>query len=224
MPARRRALGGMLVRREAWRLSLRGFFVLCGLALAAIGLFIRFIYPFLAVTDRVPSEYVVAEGWLAVPELRVAAEEFAKGGFKKILTSGTLVKDEWNVADRITFADWAGSKLERIGVPTNLVQRVPSYRSEKDRTYNSALAVKEWFATNGIALRGLNVYTEGTHARRTRLLFQKAFGDDVQIGVIAIDDPTFDPRRWWCSSEGVREVIGESIAYVYARFLFRAPR
>ena len=30
----------------------------------------------------------------------------------------------------------------------------------------------------------------------------------------------YDPKRWWCYSEGVREILGETIAYVYARFFF----
>ena len=32
--------------------------------------------------------------------------------------------------------------------------------------------------------------------------------------------PDYDPGSWWCYSDGVREVIGESIAYIYARVFF----
>ena len=60
----------------------------------------------------------------------------------------------------------------------------------------------------------------GPHARRTRLLFQEAFGSKVAVGVIAVPDDAYDPRHWWRSSEGVRDVVGEAIAYVYARFFF----
>ena len=62
--------------------------------------------------------------------------------------------------------------------------------------------------------------TEDLHARRTRLLFQKALGDKVDVGVIGIPNPDYDAKHWWRYSDGVREVIGESIAYVYAKLFF----
>jgi len=34
----------------------------------------------------------------------------------------------------------------------------------------------------------------------------------------------YDPARWWRSSEGVREVLFEGFAYVYAKCLFWPPR
>jgi hypothetical protein len=33
-------------------------------------------------------------------------------------------------------------------------------------------------------------------------------------------DPEFDPDHWWKTSAGVRGVIGEGLAYLYARLLF----
>ena len=66
----------------------------------------------------------------------------------------------------------------------------------------------------------MNVVTEDTHARRTRLLFAKAFGPDISIGIIALPNPDYNAKRWWRYSEGVEQVIGESIAYVYAKFFF----
>ena len=69
-------------------------------------------------------------------------------------------------------------------------------------------------------LRSFNVLTLGVHARRSRLLFRKAFGSDLPIGVIAVQNREYDPVRWWSSSEGAKEVISEGVAYLYARFFF----
>ena len=52
------------------------------------------------------------------------------------------------------------------------------------------------------------------------MLFQDAFGQDVTVGVISAPDPDYDAAHWWRSSEGVREILGESIAYLYAKFVF----
>jgi hypothetical protein len=69
----------------------------------------------------------------------------------------------------------------------------------------------------------INVVTLGAHSRRTRLLFARAFKKESQIGIIAVPNRDFNPTRWWCSSQGVRIVSDEAIAYLYARLLFFAP-
>jgi hypothetical protein len=53
-----------------------------------------------------------------------------------------------------------------------------------------------------------------------REVFEKALGPGVRVGVHAAPDPRFDLAHWWRSSEGVRSVLGETIAYVYARLFF----
>ena len=41
--------------------------------------------------------------------------------------------------------------------------------------------------------------------------------------MVAIPANDFDERHWWRSSQGVRIVIGEVLAYGYARLLFHPP-
>jgi hypothetical protein len=74
-------------------------------------------------------------------------------------------------------------------------------------------------------LRATNcqVISLGPHTRRTRLLFEKALGKEVSVGVMAVEDQDYDPRHWWRSSEGFRVVSGELLAYGYARFWFHPP-
>ena len=91
---------------------------------------------------------------------------------------------------------------------------------KKDRTYEAAMMVKRWLSGSGIHARALDVYTLGAHSRRSRLLFKKVFGDDTAVGVIAADDQRYDPKGWWKSSNGVRTVVSELIAYIYAVICF----
>jgi hypothetical protein len=72
-------------------------------------------------------------------------------------------------------------------------------------------------------VESLDLVTLGPHARRSRLLYEEAFGNKVKVGVIAIAIPDYDVKRWWRYSEGVREVIGEGIGYLYVKFLFWPP-
>jgi hypothetical protein len=72
-------------------------------------------------------------------------------------------------------------------------------------------------------VRRINVLTENTHARRTRLLFQEAFGKEADVGIISVPNPGYRADRWWRFSAGAREVMSESVSYMYAKFFFWPP-
>ncbi len=82
------------------------------------------------------------------------------------------------------------------------------------------MALRNWLREHRPDIRSLNVVTEDAHARRTRLLFQMALGQDFKVGVISLPNADYDARRWWRSSDGVKEVTDELLAYLYARLLF----
>jgi uncharacterized SAM-binding protein YcdF (DUF218 family) len=92
-----------------------------------------------------------------------------------------------------------------------------------DRTYSAAIALRTWFREHNLTVRGVNVLTEDVHARRTCLLFQKALGHNVAVGVIAVPNPDYDANHWWSYSEGVKDVVSEAFAYIYARLFFIPP-
>ena len=46
----------------------------------------------------------------------------------------------------------------------------------------------------------------------------------MTVGIIAVANADYNPKQWWRYSDGVREVIGESIAYIYAKFFFIRQR
>jgi hypothetical protein len=82
------------------------------------------------------------------------------------------------------------------------------------------LAVRKWLADNRIQAASIDVVSYGPHARRSRLLYQKAFGRSARVGVAAMEPDGYEGRYWWRNSEGVRDTLSETFAYVYARFLF----
>lgn len=179
------------------------------------------IQPFLAVTDRVDSNYLVMEGWVHQFAARGAAAEFKAGGYQRIFITGVPVEGSGEYDTDSNTEAWVGAGLlRRAGIPEEFLQRVPRRQVDRDRTYGSALVLKDWFHEHNLAVHGINVVTEDTHARRTRLLFQEAFGKDVKVGIISIPNPDYEARHWWRYSEGVREVTSEGIAYIYAKFLF----
>jgi hypothetical protein len=177
-------------------------------------------HSFLAVTDRIPAETLIVEAWIPTYTLNQAASEFASGHYQRVL----VVRPVYETGDKYEsgryLGDYMAATLVQCGVPRDSVDTLFCSVVEKDRTYHSALAAKHWLEQNGIAAKSIDVATLGPHARRSRLLYEKALGKDVKVGVIALKDLNYDPNHWWRSSEGVREVLGESIAYLYARFIF----
>lgn len=213
-------LFGLLVRRECWKFSIAGKVVVASLILLVSALSFFGLYPFLATTGPVDADYLVAEGWIPAYALDHARVLYEGGSYRKLLTCGAVAPNEWSTNSASNYADWAAAKLRRLGLAAGHVESVPAGEVHADRTYASAVAIREWLGTNVGPVRAINLVSLGPHARRSRLMFQKAFGDDVQIGIISVPDRQYQADRWWQSSEGVREVIGEMIAYVYARFVF----
>jgi hypothetical protein len=217
----RRKLWGTFTLKERWGLSSRGWLIASGGALLIFFVFLFCIYPFLAVTHRVDTNALVVEGWVHEYATRAAVEEFRRGSYQWVFTTGGPVEGSGGYTnDYNTSASVGADLLKKDGLPNESLQMVPSRVMDRDRTYGSAVALRNWFHDHNSPVHSINVVTESVHARRTRLLFGKAFGDSVTIGVIAVPNLDYDPKHWWRYSEGVKDVFSEGAAYIYARLLF----
>jgi hypothetical protein len=218
--ARDRRCLGLLRRRHLWLPTWRGWLVLVVLSILAGYGGLRCIHPFLAVDAPVAARVMVVEGWIPMPALKAAADRFRAEGYETLCTVGGPQPGEPPDSLRNDAVIVADQFLE-MGIPAAKVHAVPSGAPKRDRTYTSAAVLRGWFVQQGELPAGFNVVTQGVHSRRSRLLFQKAFGDEVEIGVIAAPDPDYDASKWWNYSEGVKEVLSEGAAYLYARLWFR---
>jgi uncharacterized SAM-binding protein YcdF (DUF218 family) len=179
------------------------------------------VYPFLAINRPVSCDTLVVEGWVAPFAARGAVQEFRAGSYGRILTTGgPVVGDGGYTNEYNTVASVGAYRLKDMGIPEAVIQAVPSREIARDRTYSSAVALRDWARGNGEPLRRFNVVTENTHARRTLLLYKAAFGKAAEVGVIGVSNPDYDGSRWWQSSQGVKDVVGESFGYVYAKLFF----
>ncbi len=212
---------GILIRKERWCLSWRGWLAAILTVILAGLVLLLGIRPFLAVTHRVPAQVLVMEGWVHLATAQAAAAEFRAGGYQAIYVTGEPETGTGDYQRDSNTEAWVGADLLRLcGIPEQDLERVPRRQVDRERTYGSALALKEWLQDHHLTVHAINVVTEDAHARRTLLMFQKAFGPQVQVGIISVPDTDYDPNHWWRYSEGVREILGESIAYLYAKFLF----
>jgi len=185
------------------------------------GLFTYAAYPFLAVTHRVNADTLVVEGWVHPYAIRAAVNEFQASHYERVFTTGGPVAGMGGYTnDYDTSATQAAAQLQAEGLSANVIRAVPARISERDRTYSAARALRDWLSQHHSSVHAINVLTQDVHARRTRLLFERAVGERTTVGIIAVPNPDYDARHWWRYSEGVRDVISEAIAYLYARFVF----
>ena len=190
-------------------------------AIAALVVFsIRGAYSFLTVNEPVDSSALVVEGWLPDYALQEAITEFGRGHYRRIFVTGGPLDNGAPLSEYRTFAELGEATLLRLGLNTNAVQAVPAPKVRLDRTYASAMALKSWLGSHEVADTNFNVISLGPHSRRSRLLFEKALGKGYKVGIIAIENQEYDAKQWWASSAGVRSMLDEIIAYVYARLSF----
>ncbi|MEO8427129.1 MAG: ElyC/SanA/YdcF family protein [Verrucomicrobiota bacterium] len=211
---------GLTKRKECCVPTLRGWLVLVLMATLTCAWTFKAISPFLAPNRPVESHILAVEGWLPDYALEQTLAEFRKNHYELLMVTGPPLELGYYLFEYKTYADLGTATLKRLGLEEKMLVAVPSAHTQKDRTFTSGLALKQWLKQNRPSINAVNVVTLGVHARRTWLLFEKALGPDYSVGIIAATDRDYDSRRWWSSSYGVRSVVGEVIAYVYARFLF----
>lgn len=206
--------------REKRVLTAQGWTVsLISLTALLLGILVN-IHPFLAVTSPLRAEALVVEGWLNDQGVEKAVSEFKIGGYKTLITTGGALSRGSYLAQYKTYAALSAATLVKLGFNSNQLVVVPAKDVIRDRTYANALALSQWLTDSKSTLKSINLYTDGVHARRSRLLYQKALAP-VKVGIVAVTNLDYDPRHWWASSAGVKAVVSEAISYLYAQ-LFSA--
>ena len=130
-PEPRRALWGLLDRKERWSLSWRGRLILALILASALllvgALILKGVYPFLATTHRVNANILVVEGWIHEYAIRAALKEFQSNHYARIFTTGGPVEGTGGyINDYCTWASVGADLLRKNGLANGSVQMVPS--------------------------------------------------------------------------------------------------
>ena len=206
--------------RTCRRLTKRGWLVATTLVLAVFIGFLTNLYPFLAPNHPPQKGLLVVEGWIDDQALESALKIYHTGNYSKIICTGVPIETGNCLLPFHSYSEMTAARLQQMGTPTNEIIIATGQLAKKDRTYLSALALRDTLANLGIAETNIHLVTCGPHGRRSRLLFQKALGKKYKVGITCLPDSGYDPTHWYAYSQGVRKVISELIAYTYAKFLF----
>jgi hypothetical protein len=192
-----------------------GLGLLVALVLLPVVWWFAFGEAFLSLTWRAPSQILVVEGWIGFEAIGGAKAEFDQHDYQYVVATGGVTAGEgWQKAGW-SYAEGTENELVRLGIPRQKIIVAPARETRTQRTYESAVAV--WYAlqSKGIRPRGLNVFTIGSHARRSRLVFSKTSDAATQVGVISWTPPGYAGAPWWSSSDRARELVAETAGYIY---------
>ena len=143
---------------------------------------------------------MIVEGWEADHALRIAMAEFRRNHYEKLYVTGGLLERGAPLSEYGTYAELGAATLLRLGLTKDVVQPVPAPLVRQDRTYTSAVALKNWLRAHRSSHPNFHLIAADAHARRSRLMFQKALGEGTKIGVTAVESLEYEPQRWWHSS------------------------
>ncbi|MBD2437605.1 YdcF family protein [Nostoc sp. FACHB-110] len=206
--------------QEIWMLTIQGWLILITVLTISIFFIISKLYPFLAVNAPLKSaDVLVVEGWISDYSLKKAAEEFKHGAYSQILTVGTNVDQGFYLAEYKNFAEISAATLQKMGIPKEKLIAIPVPEVTRNRTIAAAIAVQQYIEDKDLPVRSINLFTSDAHARRSWLIFKNTLAPKIPVGVIATNPPNYNSHKWWSSSEGVRVIMSEAIAYFYALFI-----
>jgi uncharacterized SAM-binding protein YcdF (DUF218 family) len=210
----------LLKEHTGRRLTFLGWLVTLILIAAVFIGFTASLYPFLAPDAPPHKGLLVVEGWIHDFALDEAVTIYRTGDYSKIICTGVPIETGSYIQAFKSYPEMTRARLLDMGVDPSEIIIAIGEETNKDRTYVAATALREAFMAYNIDETNIHLITTGPHGRRSRLLFQKALGKDYHVGITCLEDSGYDPDHWYIYSQGVRKVIGEWIAYTYAKLFF----
>ncbi len=169
-------------------------------------IFILCVYPlhrFLCLNKPIESEILVVEGWIHHDYFDLVVEEFYKGNYQQIITTGAFISKYELDTCFSSYPQRAAQLLIKHGIAEDKIVQLPWKEFHETKTYSSFLPLKDWLQSQEPGIRSLNLYTASVHARKSYLLCKRALGDDFQIGIIAGPTLLYNPGLWIFSRLGI---------------------
>ncbi len=201
-------------------LTWRGWLLAIILIIGAFITFLANLYPFLAPDKPPKSGVMIVEGWIHDFALDEAVLMYKSGNYSKIVCTGVPIETGSYIQQFKSYPEMTAARLRKLGIPEEEIVVTVADDNTKDRTYQAAVAMREGIMAYNIDETNLHLVTAGPHGRRSRMLFKKALGRDYNIGVTCLEESSYDSNSWYTCSEGARSVIGEFVAYIYAKLFF----
>ncbi len=205
-------------RRTVWMPTLWGWLLVFALVGAGVGVTFQYLHSFLAQRAPTDARVLVVEGWMDPRELDEVVRTVRISRYERILTTGGPLQG-WTETGDSTYAERTARYLKRR-LPERFVVAISSTDVARNRTYATAIAVRDWITRSNGTVTQLDVFSWGPHARRSRKVYQLALGPDVSVGVLHVPPSQYRPEAWWLSSAGTEAVVKEVIGLLWVSCCF----
>jgi hypothetical protein len=193
------------------------FLIVFGGLLSAL---IYFIHPYLSINRPNREGILVVEGWLPRYALVEALALFSSGNYNLMITTGGPIEEDTVCSKFGNYAEMAKSIMLDLEPGQDRIVAVPASIATVNRTFASAVALKNWLDRENLKIGKLDIVSLGAHARRSSILFDRALGENISVGIISLQNREYDPAEWWKYSCGIKIVIEEALAYLYTQWSF----
>jgi hypothetical protein len=112
-------------------------------------------------------------------------------------------------------AELTKTRLTWTGIEPSRIIAIPGKKVNINRTLSSALAFRDWVKATNIEIKGINIISLGTHARRTWMTYNRILHEKYNIGIISLPDYRSDASR----KSKFLKTVRESVALVYYWFI-----
>ena len=121
--------------------------------------------------------------------------------------------------DFYSYATLCANRLRILGFRDSIYP-TPAIAYNKNRTYNSAQAVKKWYNNHFCHSVPINIITLDIHSRRTWLTYKSVFGKNTKIGIIPVPEKTEQKTDWIYHLRHFKSKLNESLSLIYVRYIF----
>lgn len=211
-------LSWLLRPRTIWCPTLVGWALIISVLAAPVVYWCLRGESLLSLSRREAADVLVVEGWVGDEAYEAAAAEFKSGHYRWVITTGGPNGENWQ-QKRWTYAEIGYDRLAAYGVAKSKILKAPAPEVESQRTYTSALAAKQALATAGLNVASLNLFTFGSHARRSQLVYAKVFEPAIKVGIISWLPEGARTKPWWKSTVRAKDLLTESFGYFYEALL-----
>lgn len=174
---------------------------------------------YLAINKPNQGDYLVVEGWLDEQSLKQALSLFQENDYRYMITTGGPDLRHINPKHK-TYAEQSAYFLLSQGLDVTKLIVIPAPASAQNRTFLSAVMVRDELLSQNKRPISMDIYTQGVHARRTYTLYKMAFRDDDNIGIYASQPDKYDLKTWWRTSEGAKSVVTEVAGLLWVKCCF----
>ena len=146
--------------------------------------------------------------------LDAAVKEFNSHNYRYILTVGfdttATTTDYGKTVEKVA------EKLRTRGIDFASIFVALCRNVRVHKTYNYAVSAKKWLMQNDPKITAVNVFTAGTHGRKTYTLYKRALGKRYAVGILSCEIKHYNPQRWWLSRRGLYVTSKFGFGYLYA--------